>query len=158
MAHAEQIIHSRPRSTHQWYLTICLKLPPRLILWQRRNQCPLSLASRWQLTNTSAFVTNHLPATCFLRDPKRWKSLCPILQTTPVTGYSITAGRMHLLHSPDLITSNFHPFGPLLKQPAGDKFATTQMWSKLPHHVYINLTLVSSMPGYKPWSHCGINA
>lgn len=89
----------------------------------------VSSVSSQQLTadNTPAFVTNHSSATYFLRGPNRSKSLCSLLPTTLVTGYRITAGRMCLIYSPDLMPSNFHPFGPLPKQLAGKEFATTQM-------------------------------
>jgi hypothetical protein len=40
-------------------------------------------------------VANNLPVRCFLSDPKRWKSLDPVLPAGFVTGYSAMAGRLY---------------------------------------------------------------
>jgi len=41
-----------------------------------------------------SFAIN-LPARCFLSDPKRWKSLDPVLPAEIVRGYSAMAGRLY---------------------------------------------------------------
>jgi len=42
----------------------------------------------------SASAANFFPARCFLKGPKRWKSLVPPLPTRLVTDYGDVAGRL----------------------------------------------------------------
>jgi hypothetical protein len=63
----------------------------------------------------SASLANHLPITCFLRGPNRWKSPGSILKTGLVTKGNGMEAMDHPLYSYDLPPSYFQLFGPFMK-------------------------------------------
>jgi hypothetical protein len=74
------MVHIRPSHTHSQHLSICCTMAPRLVSWHRKisvsSMCSQEVTACFML----ALVTNCLPAWCFLRGPKRQKSLYVRLQ------------------------------------------------------------------------------
>ena len=67
------MVHTRLPLSHLWHLSICSTVAPRFVSQFGRN--------RWRRDSF-----RHVA--CFLRRPKNSKSLGPMLQIGPVTGYS----------------------------------------------------------------------
>jgi len=68
------MVQTTPPRSHSSHLSIFLTMTPRFVSWCRRKKSSVYIQDV-----TACFVAaptaNFLPAKCFLRDPKRWKSL-----------------------------------------------------------------------------------
>jgi hypothetical protein len=97
---------------------------PKLLCWCRRNLFQLSrLEVKTCLTSASA--ANHIPTRSYSKNRKRWKSLNAYHQRNE--RYLRRYGS-HVMDYPsrdsDLVTSNFHSFGPLMKHVTICQFTT----------------------------------
>ena len=101
-----------------------------------------------------------LPARCFIRAPRRCKSLGPILPTGFVTGYGVMAGTLRTTFptGPIARPTICKYLDPIRITCLASNLKQITMWSKLSPHGCRCLTLPSAMLQYKPGCQCVTSA
>jgi len=69
-------------------------MAPTLVPWHRRYWCQVSAARMWEFTSYQHLLQS-ISTRCFLRGPRRRKSLDSILPTKLWTGYDVTTMQLH---------------------------------------------------------------
>ena len=93
-------------------------------------------------------VANCWPARCYLRGPKRWKSLGCILPTTTMVMVVHTKGYGSPFLQSNLMPGDVHLCGPHMKRLAGQWFGTDTNMKQAVVYWLQYLTPVSSAMGY----------
>jgi len=126
-------------------------MTPRFVSRHRTDVCSQEATACF----TSPSPANRLPAKCFLRSPKRWRSLGARSRTLGSVVHSLSGAGPVKISDGSLGPSDCHLCGPLKNHLAGKRFVTDDEEKRSATSQLLTLTPIYSTSEYKPWCHVG---